>query len=404
MTETTTETTNLDFELVAQAARLVAPVSNGPSRSRRVLPVPPPPPSVWAVASTQESARTPAPTDVANLLAWEEAAEQLEPDWATPVDDEDVAEHTAPLVLEVSGEPSGEATKLPLIAIEASDPPKALDAGTLDALAIVEANMAAGVPAEAMSTSADQTPNADAPVAPAAQADATTEAESELEALARSVTKSALDSLAMRGQAPGRPLAKPPAASRASAATPAAARSKSPASSSTCEPDAPARLHGHALDAGPDAAARRHGHSHDLAATFSAGFEPSPTSTSDHSRAHPADGASISVVARASSRAESCAHGHARDRSASPASDFAPDGRSRATAEASGAVRAGASDLARRAPLLRPTRSCGRFWRLARHDSVRFHPARDDTDLGNTFAARGNCEEQRHTRGRRPKA
>ena len=324
MTETTSETTSLDFELVAQAARLVAPVSNGPVRNRRVLPVPPPPPSVWAVASTQESARTPAPSDVADLLAWEEAAEQLEPDWATPGETTKKLPSTRLPGSEVSGEPSGEATKLPLIAIEASDPPKALDAGTLDAIAIVEANMAAAAPAEARSNPRTRPADADAPsLKPPKRMQ--TEAESELEALARAVTKNALDTLAARAQAPGRPLSTPPLASRARADTTAAARSKSPASSSTCEPDAPARLHGHALDAGPDAAARRHGTRttcrHFLRRLRAVPYLylrslPRPTRpTAPAFRRRPC------LLPHRVVRP-----GHARDRSASPAADVAADG------------------------------------------------------------------------------
>jgi hypothetical protein len=221
MSDTTTETSGPNHELVAQAARLVAPVSNGTAQSRRVLPVPPPPPSVWTAPSTPlpqaRPVRTPAPADVTDLRAWEEAAEQLDADWATPVDEDDhVAEHTAPLAPEVADEPRSEAIKLPLVACDANEDAHAEAGSPSDALALVEANAALQAPAEAKDESAAPSPSADVASQSAdAPADAKSEdEESELEALARSVTKGALDSLAARKQAPGGPLPKPPVTSR----------------------------------------------------------------------------------------------------------------------------------------------------------------------------------------------
>jgi hypothetical protein len=203
MNESTTETTSLDFERVAQAARLVAPVTNGTAKNRRMLPVPPPPPSLRTGASTPlpfATAQIRSAPNAADLLAWEEAAEQLEPDWATPVDGVDEAsEHTAPLVPEMSAEPSGEATKLPLIGIEASDAPKASEPPASDALAMADANLSANPP--------ERTKSEDTPVAPSV------EPESDLEALARSITKGSHDAPA-RSPLPGRPLPAPPGASR----------------------------------------------------------------------------------------------------------------------------------------------------------------------------------------------
>jgi hypothetical protein len=211
MTEPTTETTSPNFELVAQAARLAAPVSNGTARSRRVLPVPPPPPSVWTAASTPPSTPVQAPSsarDVPELRAWEEAAEQLEADWATPVDDdEDLAEHTAPLASEIAAEPSGDELKLPLIAI-GEEPAK--DASPSDALALVEANVAAAPAADAKDAAPEPKPEANV-----AADEESEDAESDLEALARSITKNSLDAAAARSLAPGRPVPKPPTPSRA---------------------------------------------------------------------------------------------------------------------------------------------------------------------------------------------
>ena len=172
MNETTSEAANLDFEGLAQAARLVAPVSIGPGR--RPAPPPPPPATAPALASSP---------DAASLRAWEAAAEELEADWATPVEDDAPSE---PSIKTTDTAPSA-APEEPMAQAESEESDSETgELGDSDTGELAEAEVAALVKAS--------TPDL--------------EVESPLDALAKRVEKSALEKPAAR-PLPGRSLPVP---------------------------------------------------------------------------------------------------------------------------------------------------------------------------------------------------
>ncbi len=177
MNETTPEAANLDFEGLAQAARLVASVSIGPARR----PAPPPPPTTAAPAIASSP-------DAASLRAWEAAAEELEADWATPVDD---AAPSEPSIKTTDTAPSAAAEE-PMAQAESEESDSETgELGDSDTGELAEAEVAALVKASI--------PDGDG--------------ESALDALAKSVEKSALEKPAAR-PLPGRSLPVPPVPTR----------------------------------------------------------------------------------------------------------------------------------------------------------------------------------------------